>query len=346
MARYLSTAPARTDTVGILLTNLGTPQAPTPAAVRRYLAEFLADPRVVEAPRWLWLPLLHGIILRRRPRRVARAYASIWSEEGSALLAISRRQAAALQAYLQQHDACRVVAAMRYGQPSIASGLHALREQGAGRMIVLPAYPQYSATTTGSVFDAVSQELRRWRWLPELRFITHYHDDDGYIDALASSIEGHWRKQGRGQRLLMSFHGIPEQYARAGDPYAEQCRRTAALLAERLRLGPQHWEVAFQSRFGPTKWLQPYTDERLRALARTGVREVDIICPGFAADCLETLEEISIQNRKVFEAAGGGTLRYISSLNDGPKHIRALGRLIRRHAGGWLDNEAISDDSL
>lgn len=341
MARYLDTTPDKTDVTGILLTNLGTPQAPTPAAVRRYLAEFLADPRVVEAPRWLWLPLLHGIILRSRPRRAARAYASIWSEEGSALLAITRRQAAALQAALQQHHASyRVIAAMRYGQPSIAAGLHALREQGAGRILVLPAYPQYSSTTVGSVFDAVSEELRRWRWLPELRFITHYHDDDGYIDALAESVQAHWRSRGRGECLLMSFHGIPKQYAEAGDPYPTQCQHTASLLAERLGLTSAHWEVTFQSRFGPTEWLRPYTDERLRDLARAGIRQVDVICPGFAADCLETLEEIAIQNRQVFESAGGRTLRYIPCLNDSPGHIHALTHLIRRHAGGRLDNEA------
>jgi ferrochelatase len=321
---------------GVLLANLGTPDAPTPAALRRYLAEFLWDPRVVELPRPLWWLILHGIILRIRPARSARKYQAIWTEDGSPLLAIGRRQTVAVATALRQRcpGPVRVALGMRYGNPSITSALAELRDAGARRLLVLPLYPQYSATTVASTFDAVAAELRRWRWLPDLRLITHYHDDPAYLDALAASIRTA-RAEQSGERLLFSFHGLPKRNLLAGDPYHCECHKTARLVAERLGLQEDQWAVAFQSRFGRAEWLQPYTSELLAAWARAGIKRVDVICPGFAADCLETLEEIALENRAVFLAAGGKHYRYIPALNDAPTHIDMLTRLIVRHAAGW-----------
>ncbi len=324
------------DCTGILLTNLGTPDAPTPAAVRRYLAEFLWDPRVVEIPRPLWWLILHGIILRVRPARSAHKYQIIWTPEGSPLLAISRRQATAVAETLAKRypGPIRVAVGMRYGNPSIPSALAELRAAGARRLLVLPLYPQYSATTTASTFDAVAAELRGWRWLPELRLIAHYHDDPGYLDALAASIRAA-RGDQPGERLLFSFHGLPERNLLAGDPYHCECHKTARLIAERLDLSADQWAVAFQSRFGRAEWLKPYTSVLLTDWARAGVKSVDVVCPGFAADCLETLEEIALENRQVFLDAGGAHYRYLPALNDAPVHIEALVDLIGRHAAGW-----------
>lgn len=315
-----------------MLVNLGTPEAPTPEALRRYLAEFLADPRVVEAPPLLWKPILHGIVLQARPRRSAQAYARIWTEEGSPLLAISRRQREALEARL----GLPVALGMRYGRPSIEEGLLALEGEGAGRILVFPLYPQYSATTTASAFDRVTEVLRRWRLVPDIRFVHHYHDHPAYIHALAESVRA-WRgEHGGADMLLMSFHGIPESYARKGDPYPEACRRTAGLLAEALGLDEGAWLLSFQSRFGPKAWLKPYTDRALRRLARKGVKSVQVICPGFSADGLETLEEIAIENRKAFLEAGGEDYQYIPCLNDAPAHIEALAAIAREQMAGWL----------
>lgn len=331
---------------GVLLANLGTPDAPTPAALRRYLAEFLWDRRVVEIPRLPWWLILHGIILRVRPARSARKYRAIWTPEGSPLLAISRRQAAALAAALADRHpgAIRVALGMRYGNPSIAAALAELRAAGARRLLVLPLYPQYSATTTASTFDAIAAELRAWRWLPELRFVAHYHDDPGYLDALAASVRAA-RAERPGERLLFSFHGLPKRNLLAGDPYHCQCHKTARLVAERLGLQAAQWAVAFQSRFGRAEWLQPYTGALLADWAKAGVKTVDVVCPGFAADCLETLEEIAIENRQVFLAAGGERYRYIPALNDAPTHIGALVDLIGRHATGWPEFDAALDPS-
>jgi ferrochelatase len=312
---------------GILLVNLGTPAAPTAGAIRAFLREFLHDRRVVELTRWLWCPVLYLFILPFRPRRLVHAYRAIWTAQGSPLLAISRRQAAALEAAV----GVPVHIAMRYGEPSIAAGLRALRAAGAARVLVLPLYPQYSATTTASVFDAVAEALRRERALPELRFVMDYHDDPGYIAALADSVRRHWAAHGRGEKLLLSFHGIPEQYARAGDPYRERCLGTAQRLAAALQLPAQDWTLAFQSRVGRAPWLQPYTDDTVAALAGDGVKTLDVIAPGFAADCLETLEEIRLRYAALFRAKGGGELRYIPALNDDDAHIRALAALARRH---------------
>lgn len=321
--------------VGVLLANLGTPDAPTPRAVRRYLAEFLSDPRVVEMARLPWWLILHGIILRTRPRRSAKAYRKVWTEEGSPLLAFSRRQAEALQHSLAE-DGVRVELAMRYGNPSIPSGLKKLHAAGVRRILVLPLYPQYSATTTASTFDAVTEELRKWRAIPELRMVHGYHDDPRYIAALAESVRDHRDEFGAPSRLLFSFHGIPLEYAQKGDPYAEQCLATAQLLAEELRLRVGEWAVSFQSRLGRQEWLKPYTSEVLAEWGRTGMESVHVLCPGFPADCLETLEEIAVENRAVFQEAGGGEFHYIGGLNDRPSHIFALTELARRHLAGWI----------
>jgi ferrochelatase len=327
--------------LGVLLSNLGTPDAPTPKAVRRYLAEFLADPRVIEVPRLVWLPVLHGIILNTRPRRSAHAYEQVWTEQGSPLLAISRRQAEALERDLkaQCHAPVKVALGMRYGNPSITVGLEELRAAGARRVLVLPLYPQYSGATTASTFDAVARVLRGWRWLPELRMVTSYHDDERYITALKASIEAHWASNGRGERLLLSFHGIPKKYFLGGDPYHCFCKKTARLIAESLGLSERQWQVSFQSRVGFEEWLQPYTDVVLRELPRSGVTSLDVICPGFAADCLETLEEIAIRGRDSFLQAGGQRFSYIPALNDSNAHIAALTALVLRHAQGWLSDE-------
>lgn len=326
------------DITGVLLVNLGTPDAPDTRAVRRYLKEFLWDPRVVEMARPLWWLVLNLVILNLRPRRSAHAYAKVWTDEGSPLLVISRRQRAALQVALQEKFGAgvQVALAMRYGNPSIATGLDELREAGARRLLVLPLYPQYSATTTASTFDAVTQELQTWRWLPEIRFINHYHDFQAYIEALAESVRNYWSEHGQPERLVMSFHGIPEEYFHAGDPYYCECQKTGRLLAAALDLPAERWLLTFQSRLGPKQWLKPYTDKTLKALGKDGVKNVHVVCPGFSADCLETLEEISLQDREIFRTAGGENLGYIPCLNEDPAHITALLQLAEQHAGGWL----------
>ncbi len=322
---------------GVLLTNLGTPAAPKPAALRRYLGEFLWDPRVVEVPRPLWWLILHGIILRLRPRRSAEAYAKIWTPEGSPLLAISRQQAEAVESYLHRElgDGIRVALGMRYGRPSIAEALETLREAGVRQLLVLPLYPQYSSATTGATWDALSRVLQGWRWLPDVRFISHYPDYPPYIEALANHIQRYWAQQGRPEKLLFSFHGIPRRTFLAGDPYYCECHKTARLVADRLELNPDDWQVVFQSRFGREEWLKPYTDHSLEALGQQGTRRVDVVCPGFAADCLETLEEIAMQNREIFLGAGGESFHYIPALNAEAEHISALGQLLTRHLRGW-----------
>lgn len=327
----------QSETLGVLLVNLGTPDSPTVPAVRRYLAEFLSDPRVVELPRPLWWLILHGVVLRVRPHRSARLYQSIWTAEGSPLLVIGQRQAAALQQRLGARcpGPVRVVLAMRYGNPSITAGLEVLRAANVQRLLVLPLYPQYSATTTASTFDAVSRVLRTWRWLPELRFISHYHDHPAYIAALADSVRAYWAEQGEPERLLLSFHGLPKDYLLAGDPYHCACHTTARLLAERLGLPPERWQVAFQSRVGAKEWLKPYTDVQLQTWAREGVGKVQVLCPGFPADCLETLQEIALENGHLFHAAGGRDYGYIPALNDAPSHVDFLAELVCQHGAGW-----------
>jgi len=325
------------DRTGILLVNLGTPDAPDRASVRRYLKEFLSDPRVVEGPRLPWWLVLNLIILNTRPGRSAKAYQKVWTEQGSPLLSISREQEAALRASLagQFGDHVRVELAMRYGSPSIESGLAALREQGVRRILVLPLYPQYSATTTASIFDEVTDQVRKWRWLPELRFINHYHDEPAYIAALADSVRK-WREEhGDAERLMMSFHGIPQDYFEKGDPYFCECQKTGRLLAESLGLQENEWQLTFQSRLGPRQWLQPYTDHTLEQMGKDGVKSVQVLCPGFSADCLETLEEIAMENRDVFLEAGGERYEYIPCLNADKAHIDMLTGLVMKHIAGW-----------
>lgn len=321
--------------IGVLLVHLGTPDAPTPAAVRRYLREFLSDPRVIQTPRWLWWLILNGIILRIRPKPVAKLYASVWTEQGSPLRMLAERQAAALQ---QQFDACgvnaRVALGMTYGNPSVVSGLLALRAEGVSRVLVVPMYPQYSATTTAAVFDAVARALKPCPSLPELRFVRDWHVDRDYIEALAQSVEAH-RAERPFERLMMSFHGIPQRYADKGDPYPKQCHATAEALAKRLGLSDEQWICSFQSRFGREPWLMPYTDKTLEQWAQQGVKRIAVICPGFAVDCLETLEEIAEQNRELFEHAGGEALHYIAALNDRPAHIQLLSNMCQRQMLGW-----------
>lgn len=338
--RYQNEADFRHDipmTVGVLVVNMGTPDSPKIADVRRYLREFLSDPRLVELPRPLWWLILHGIILRLRPRRVAQAYQRIWGTGESPLLTTSLRQAAALQHVLEKRgsSAVQVMLAMRYGSPSIATGLTALRRTGVRRILVLPLYPQYSATTTGSVFDAVTAELRTWRWVPELRFVHQYHDTSAYITAIRESIRNYWLKHGEPDRLLFSFHGIPKAYFLAGDPYYCHCYKTARLVAEQLELGEGRWQISFQSRFGPQEWLTPYTNQQLQTWGAARVGRVHVICPGFAADCLETLDEIAVENRERFLAAGGREYGYIPALNDDSSHIDALADVVVENLCGW-----------
>ena len=331
--RYSHGQPERT---GLLLCNLGTPDAPTPAALRRYLGEFLSDPRVIEIPRPLWWLILHGIILRVRPARSAAKYATIWMPEGSPLKVWTERQAQALQTWLDARGhTVQVRYAMRYGQPSMAGALDAFKADGVNRVLVLPAYPQYCSATTGSIVDAVAQWASRVRSLPELRFVNRYHDQPAYIEALARNIEERWASEGRPDKLVLSFHGMPERTLHLGDPYHCECLKTARLLAERLALSREQVQATFQSRFGRAKWLQPYTEPTLVALAQAGVRRVDVACPGFTSDCIETLEEIDQEARAAFMAAGGEQFRYLTCLNDRPDWISALGQLAEQHLGGW-----------
>ncbi len=313
---------------GVLVTNLGTPDAPTPAALRRYLAEFLSDPCVVDLPRLIWWPLLHGLVLPFRPKRSAESYARIWTPEGSPLLIHSRAIAAALSKELTVRLGKKLPIAlgMRYGNPSLPEALLELVAEGVTHIVVLPLYPQYARATVGSTVTRLKQLST-----PTLTCIEGYEEGPGYIAALAASVREHWKKHGRGQKLLISFHGIPKQAVRKGDPYEDQCAHTAQQLAAALHLNTDNWQLVFQSRFGKAEWLTPYTDETLRELAARGVKTVDVICPGFAADCLETLEEIALRYAGDFRQAGGEALRYIPALNDRPDHIRALADLVMPH---------------
>jgi len=325
---------------GVLLVNLGTPEEPTARGLRPYLGQFLGDPRVIEYPRWFWMPVLHGIILNVRPRRSAKLYASIWTNEGSPLLTLTNSLARKLEDELLSAGSAdyKVVVAMRYGEPSIRAGLEKLRDENVRRILILPLFPQYSATTTATIFDVVFDVLKEWRWMPELRTVHAYHDHPLYVKAVADSIEKYWSENGRAQRLLFSFHGIPLSYETKGDPYREYCRQSARLIAGRLDLAAEDYEVCCQSRFGPEEWLQPYTDMTLRAWAEDGLQSVDTICPGFAVDCLETLEEMGEQNKEFFLEHGGEAYHYISCLNDSDAQVRVMTDLVRMHTRGWGEN--------
>jgi len=318
-----------TGKTGVLVANLGTPDAPTPEAVKRFLAEFLSDRRVVDLPRALWLPLLYGVILRIRPQRSARAYREIWTDSGSPLLVNTLALADALQIRLASllSAPVPVTTGMTYGNPSIAAALEELRARSVQRLLVLPLYPQYSATTTASVFDRVEAALSGLGWQPEVLRVDDYHADAGYVAALAESLAGRIADFAAGVHLLFSFHGLPQRYVDAGDPYHEQCQMTARLVAARLALPADAWSVAYQSRVGGARWLKPYTENRLRALATRDPRRIVVCCPGFAVDCLETLEEIAIRGRASFLAAGGASFDYVPALNDGPVHVECLAQI-------------------
>ena len=326
-----------TPRLGVLVANLGTPDAPDTPSLRKYLAQFLSDPRVIELPRLYWRAILHGIVLRTRPKKSAAAYREVWSDGGSPLLVTGRAQAQGIGERLAERldGPVAVELGMRYGNPSMPEALQKLRAQGAERLVVLPLYPQYSGSTTASTFDALADELKQWRWIPELRFIGQYHDDERYIRCLAASIQEHWAEHGKGEKLLFSFHGTPKRYLLDGDPYHCQCHKTARLVAEYLQLPDEAWMVAFQSRFGNEEWLKPYTDETITEFAKAGMKELDVICAGFSADCLETLEEIEGENAEYFEENGGESLRYIRCLNDRADHLDMLAALIMEHVQGW-----------
>ncbi len=331
--------------IGVLLVNLGTPDAPTTAAVRTYLAEFLSDPRVIEIPRAAWLPILHGLILRLRPAQSARKYATIWSKDGSPLLVHSLRQKTLLQGYLGQRmkglglpsDHAQIELGMRYGRPTIADAMAKLKAAGCDRVLVLPLYPQYAASTTASALDAVFAAASQMRAMPALRVVAPYHDDPAYIRAVAQSINDYWVKNGRPNKLVLSFHGVPRRSLDLGDPYHCHCRKTARLVADELGLTSEQYAVSFQSRFGRARWLQPYTVPTLIALAMEGMRRVDIACPGFVSDCLETLEELGHGAQAAFLGAGGKELHCIPCLNEGPAWIATLADLATRNLQGWLD---------
>lgn len=318
---------------GLLLVNLGSPAAPTKEAVKQYLGEFLWDKRVVNMPRLFWWPILHGFILTTRPARSARLYASIWTSEGAPLVATSRHLKDDLQMNLGKK--IHVELGMRYGKPSIRSALKKFQDMGCSRILIFPLYPQYSATTTESAFDAIADAGRSLGNKPGMHFIRSYHDHPVYIRALAKSVRRLWDKEGKPDQLLMSFHGIPKRYAEAGDPYPEECKATARLLADELKLKREEWFFSFQSRFGREEWLRPYTDETLSQWGKEGAIRVDVICPGFAADCLETLEEVAIELRETFIQSGGDRFRYIPALNDHPDHVRALAEIAGHYFENW-----------
>ncbi|WP_048305987.1 ferrochelatase [Halomonas sp. PR-M31] len=327
-----------TPRFGVLMANLGTPDAPTPEAVRRYLAEFLWDERVVDVSRPLWWLILNGVILRFRPRKVAKGYAAVWEEGGSPLLVFGRRQQQALKTRLAERlgEDIPVELAMTYGKPSMEEAGLRLRDAGVERILVLPLYPQFSRSTTAAVFDRLAKALKPCPHLPELRFIRDYHDHPAYIEALANSVREHWQQHGgRRGRLMMSYHGIPQRYADTGDPYPRHCETTSRLLAEALGLQEGEWQMTYQSRFGREEWLKPYTDHTLMALPEQGVEHVDIMSPAFSSDCLETLEELEVENRDNFMKAGGKTYRYIPALNDRDDHIALFVSLVEQHTQGW-----------
>ena len=337
--RFLPEPDYRLGTGGrsaVVLINLGTPEAPSPGAVRRYLREFLWDPRVVEIPRPVWWLILNGIVLNTRPAATARKYARIWLPEGSPLKvhtgAMARRLAGRLAG---NGDTPMVRYAMRYGSPSIPDTLSALKAEGAQRIMILPLYPQYAASTTGAVMDALAAWTTRTRNLPELRLVRSFHDHPAYIGALAASIRDQWRDRGCPDRLVMSFHGLPRYTLDRGDPYHCECHKTARLLADALELPATRWQLAFQSRFGRTEWLQPYTGDVLRKLGSEGTGRVDVVCPGFPADCLETLEELGIEGREIFIGAGGRDYRLLPCLNASDVWIDGLATIARDHLGGW-----------
>ena len=316
-----------TKKTAVLLANLGSPTAPTTSAVRRFLKDFLGDPRVVNIPRPIWWVILHAFVLPFRPKRSAKAYQKIWTEQGSPLVYLTRRLSEKLAERLAAKG-IRVSYAMRYGDPSIASQLRLFKQEEVENIVVLPLYPQYSSTTTASIYDDMVKELNTWRHLPSFQFIGDYRRHDSYITAVAESIQDYWQMHGSNDLLVMSFHGLPAVLTKMGDPYYYQCQESAKLIAEKLGLDEKQWLLVFQSRFGKAEWLKPYCAETLQQLPSQGIKKVDIVCPGFAVDCLETLEEIAMENKSVFIEAGGNDYRYIPALNDSTKHVDAVVKLL------------------
>jgi ferrochelatase len=339
MAYYRAVAQAATTPgrIGVLVVNLGTPDSPSYFAVQRYLREFLGDRRVIDTPRLIWLPLLYGIILPFRPIRTVRNYRKVWMRGGSPLAVYSKRLSGKIAALLESRmgDDVRVELGMTYGNPSIARAIQSLAEQNVKKLLVLPLYPQYCSSTTGSVFDRTAQVLERWRWLPETRFVNEYFDDSGYIDALTASIENHWAQAGGRSHLLFSYHGIPAVYVKEGDPYQTQANTTTRLVVERLGLAPEDYSHCYQSRFGSVVWLQPYTEDTLKELAKRGLRKLTVVSPSFAVDCLETLEEVAMEYRDKFLELGGDELSLVPALNDDDRHASMLTAIIERQLSGW-----------
>lgn len=327
-----------TPKIGVLLVNTGTPDAPTKKALRPYLKQFLWDPRIVDTPRWLWWLILNGIILNVRPKRSAEAYARVWTDRGSPLAMHTEDQAKALQQAIKKIDDTIIVDwAMRYGTPSVDDKLALFQKQGVEKLLVLPMFPQYASATTASIFDAVADYYKTQMWTPEVHFINQYFDHPLYIAALASSIEQHWQTHGKPEKLIFSYHGEPVRYLHRGDPYHCQCVKTTRLVAEKLNLDPDFFLTTFQSRFGPGDWLQPYTDETLKMLPAKDIKNVQVICPGFSADCLETVDEIAIENKEYFDEAGGKTFSYIPALNASQNHIDMIESLVQNSLKNWSD---------
>jgi ferrochelatase len=333
---------SKADKIGVIVSNLGTPQAPTKQALKPYLKQFLSDPRVVEVPKLIWWFVLNGIILNIRPKRSAEAYSTVWTKEGSPLLTHTKNQAKGIETKLKAvyGDDVLVDYAMRYGEPSVSTAIDNLLSQGARKILVFPLYPQYCASTSGSTFDAVAEDFTKRRWLPDFRFISRYSDDEGYIKAVADKIRKHWETHERADKLIFSYHGIPKRYLLNGDPYHCECHKTTRLVAQELGLSADEYMTTFQSRFGREEWLKPYTDETLKGLPEKGVKSVQVVCPGFSSDCLETIEEIGEENREYFEESGGQRYEYIESLNDDPQHIDVLVDIIKTNLQGW----SVGDD--
>lgn len=338
---------SNSDRIGVIITNLGTPEAPTAQALRPYLRQFLGDTRVVEASRFIWWPILNFVILPFRPARSAKAYKEVWTEQGSPLAVYTKSQSHAVQTQLSAQYADNVIVdwAMRYGEPSVSTAIDRMLKAGVRKLVVLPLYPQYSATTTGSTFDALADDFSQRRWLPELRFVNSYCDDPAYISALCDSIKDYWVKHGQAQKLLFSYHGVPLEYLHKGDPYHCECLKTSRLVAEQLGLNEDQYAISFQSRFGPKTWLQPYTEETLKSFPSQGVKNVQVICPGFSSDCLETIEEIDMENREYFMEAGGESFAYIPALNDSKYHIDMLCALINKQLTGWTISQTSSSEN-
>ncbi len=337
-AAHADSAGATPARIGVLVVNLGTPDSPSYFAVQRFLREFLSDRRVIDTPRLVWLPLLYGVVLPFRPIRTVRNYRKIWLRGGSPLAVYSKGLAAKLGSLLHDSygDDVRVALAMTYGNPSIAAAVHSLAQHGVRKLLVLPLYPQYCSSTTGSVFDRTTDALQRRRWLPETRFVNDYHDDAGYIDALAEKIRQHWAEVGERSHLLFSYHGIPAVYVAEGDPYQRQAETTTRLVVERLGLATQEWSHCYQSRFGSVVWLQPYTEDTLKVLAERGVAKLTVVSPSFAVDCLETLEEVAIEYRDKFLAMGGERLTLVPALNDDDRHAQVLAAIVKNQLQGWI----------